>query len=87
MPNFFHVLFLLSDLLILHIQEKLRVAFRFHSAPAFRIFGPAAPYAEGSKRKCPTTPKGLSENGIDREIKVKGLLSLFLYRYAISLIY
>jgi hypothetical protein len=36
-------------------------------------FVPAPPYAEGSKK-----PRGLSQSGIDREIKVKGLLSLFL---------
>jgi hypothetical protein len=40
-------------------------------------FVPAPPYAEGSKRRCPTTPKGLSQNGRDRETKAKGLLSLF----------
>jgi hypothetical protein len=33
---------------------------------------PAPPYAEGSKKV-----EGLSQNRIDREIKAKGLLSLF----------
>lgn len=45
-------------------------------------FVPAPPYTKGSKNL-----EGLSQNGIDRETKVKGLLSLFLYRYATSLIY
>jgi len=44
-------------------------------------------YAQGTKTSCCSTTKGLSQNGIDREIKVKGLLSLFLYPYATSLFY
>jgi len=59
----------------LRIPEKPCVEFRFRSAPAF-------PYAEDSK-----TWEGLSKNGVDRETKVKGLLPLFLYPYATSLIH
>ena len=47
--SFSRELFLLQDLIFQRVAETPCVGFRFRSAPAFRIFGPAPPYAEGSK--------------------------------------
>jgi len=73
--------FFLLDSAFQLIAETPFAGFRFRSAPAFGRFVPAPPYAEGSKNL------GLSQNGVDRETKAKGLLSLFLYPYATSLIH